>query len=239
MNTTLHHKKAQGAFLKQFDGLALAKSLLTTDSLLVGGSSARIDENSREHNMTNKPTAYNINEVTKIGNDFSSSDHNSSAKTFITAGGAIQLLKNLERLRDAIAGYVQKDDTSNHQDHIKTVPTFFKPKLESAELSESTRETFSRIGERARQEFIKEQISRAFQYNIPVSLDNVNFIKLSEEIDRYEFLLEEAKELGFYWDTTNYDPLALEQEISDHKEAQYHEREYMHNDYLSARRVAL
>jgi hypothetical protein len=56
---------------------------------------------------------------------------------------------------------------------------------------------------------------------------------------RYEFLLREAKDLGIYWDISEYDPVALEQEIEEHKESERRSNNLMYSDYYSSRRVAV
>ena len=43
---------------------------------------------------------------------------------------------------------------------VSNVPTFFESQIERTELSEETKETFARIGARARREFIEEQTAR-------------------------------------------------------------------------------
>jgi len=137
------------------------------------------------------------------------------AHGFFTAKQAIQVLINLESLKEAIAGYLQKNDTSELPNHIKTMPTFSEPNIERADLSESARNTFTHIGERARLRFIEEQTARASKYHIPINLDHVNFLELEQQIDEYEELLALARKQGIYWDTSIYDPLALAQALED------------------------
>lgn len=111
-------------------------------------------------------------------------------------------------------------------EHIRTVPTFFQPKIQPVELSDETKKTFDRIGSRVRKIFVEEQIKRADKYNIPYNAYTVNFLELCYKIDQYEMLLERAKEYGIYWDIYEYDPIALEQEI----EEQEHKASYEKND---------
>jgi len=85
----------------------------------------------------------------------------------ITPKDAMQGLANLEALKEALAIFFQKNSTKELSNNIKTVPTFFEPQVERVELSNDAKETFARIGARARREFIEEQIARAYQYNIP------------------------------------------------------------------------
>ena len=95
------------------------------------------------------------------------------------------------------------------------------------------------IGTRARNQFVKEQMKRADKYNVPYNCHTVNFLDLSYRINHYEMLLEEAKELGIYWEISDYDPVALEQEIENHKESERRSRDHMYSDYLHSRRVAV
>ena len=118
---------------------------------------------------------------------------------------------------------------------VSTVPMFFEPQVERLELSENTKETFARIGARARKEFIEEQIARAFQYNIPFDLENINILKLEQQIDAYEELLNETREQGIYWDILQYDPVALEQAIDDQESYYRMERNDLYSCFASTR----
>ena len=42
-----------------------------------------------------------------------------------------------------------------------------------------------------------------------------------QDIDKYEFLLKKAKDYCVDWDTSEYDPLALEQEIEEAEHLAY------------------
>ena len=52
-------------------------------------------------------------------------------------------------------------------------------------------------------------------YNIPYENYGDNYYGLMVDIDKYEFLLEKAKDYCVDWDTSEYDPIALEQEIEE------------------------
>ena len=112
----------------------------------------------------------------------------------ITPKDAMRGLANLEALKEALAIFFQKNSTKELSNNIKTVPTFFEPQVERVELSDDTKATFARIGARARREFIEEQTARAYQYNIPYDVHNVNFFELKQKIDKYEELLKKAKD---------------------------------------------
>ena len=126
----------------------------------------------------------------------------------------MQTLKNLEKLKEAHVIFEERN-AEELPENIKEVPSFFQASIERAELSASTKETFARIGARARREFIEQQSARAFQYNIPFNIQNVNFLELEQKIDEYEELLGKAREQGVSWDISQYDPVALSQAIDE------------------------
>jgi len=138
---------------------------------------------------------------------------------------------------------------------ITETPKFHEAKAESVELSQSAKETFTRIGERAttkslneqieearkhfKQTFAKQQTKRARKYNIPFDASNVDYHQLSRKIDQYEFLLDEAKRWDISWDIKIYDPVALEQELEEARSRYWGETRAMRSDYYSSRRVAV
>lgn len=213
LQITNNNDKAQETFLKQLEGLALARDILTSKNL---NKDAECDT------ITYKSTC-----------------ELSMPKDVITPKMAFQLLNNLEALKEAGKLYFQRNSQKALPDHISETPKFHEAKTESVELTDSAKETFTRIGARARKAFIEEQIERADKYNIPYDSSNVDFLKLSYEIDKYEMLLEEAKDLGIYWEISDYDPVALEQEIEACKESERKSRDLMYSDYLHSRRVTV
>ena len=214
LQITNNNNKAQETFLKQLEGLALARGILTAKNL---NKDAECDT------MTYKSTSCELSMTKKV----------------ILPTEAMQLLSNLEALKEAGKTYFQRNSQKALPDHISETPKFHESKEDKVELSDSTKETFTRIGARARKAFIKEQMARADKYNIPYDCYNVNFLELSYKIDQYEMLLEEAKDLGIYWEISEYDPIALEQEIEAHKESERRSRDAMYSDYLYSRRVAV
>jgi hypothetical protein len=138
---------------------------------------------------------------------------------------------------------------------ITETPKFHEAKSEPVELSTSTKETFTRISERAKaksldeqieearvhfkQTFAKEQTRRARKYNIPFDASNVDYHQLSRKIDQYEFLLDEAKRWDISWDIKIYDPVALEQELEEARARYWGETRAVRSDYYSSRRVAV
>ena len=164
------------------------------------------------------------------------------------------LSKKLVALKEAIQLSNKPINTSQTNNITKT-PKFCEAKTESVELSQSAKETFARIGERARskslneqieearahfkQTFTKEQTRRARKYNIPFDAKTVDYHELSRKIDEYEFLLDEAKRWDISWDIKVYDPVALEQELEEARNRYWGEPRAMRSDYYSSVGVAL
>ena len=153
----------------------------------------------------------------------------------ITPKGAMQGLANLEALKEALTIFFQKNSTKELSNNIKTVLTFFEPQVERVELSNDAKETFAMIGARARREFIKEQTARADKYNIPYDAHNVNFLELSQKIDEYEELLKKAKDYCIDWDTSEYDPVALHQEIEEQERRASYENDDLYAYFVHSR----
>lgn len=212
LQITNNNNKAQETFLKQLEGLALARDILTSKNLNKDAECDTITYKSCEVTMTKK---------------------------VILPNEAMQLLSNLEALKEAGKVYFQRNNKKALPDNISEFPKFHEAKEEKLDLSASAKKTIDRIGARARKAFIKEQMARADKYNIPYDCYNVNFLELSYKIDQYEMLLEEAKDLGIYWEISDYDPVALEQEIESYKESERRSRDLMYSDYLHSRRVTV
>jgi hypothetical protein len=141
------------------------------------------------------------------------------AKESLKRGGfgtkeAMQVLSNLEAGREANAIFKQRSSQVLPANITETLK-FHKTKNESTELPTSAKETFARISLRAREDFIEEQIERASLYNIPYKSYGDDYYRLMFDIDHYEYLLEKAKDYCVDWDTSEYDPIALEQELEE------------------------
>jgi hypothetical protein len=147
-------------------------------------------------------------------------------KMLLSPKEVAQIFSNLEQLRQAVK-ISNESQAVKLPANIKEVPKFHEAKDEPVELSASSRDTFARIGERAREAFIEEQIERVNFYNIPYETYGDNYYQLMQDIDQYEYLLEKAKDHCVDWDTSEYDPVALEQAID---EAEYNA--YMHDQEL-------
>ena len=175
-------------------------------------------------------------------------------KMLLPTKEAVQAFSNLEQLREAIKIYNERQAVKLPT-NITETPKFHEAKTESVELSQSAKETFARIGERARskslneqieearahfkQTFTKEQTRRARKYNIPFDAKTVDYHELSRKIDEYEFLLDEAKRWDISWDIKVYDPVALEQELEEARNRYWGEPRAMRSDYYSSVGVAL
>jgi len=135
-------------------------------------------------------------------------------KMLLPTKEVVQVFSNLEQLRQAVK-ISNKRQVSKLPDNLTELPKFHEAKTESLELPESAKETFARIVIRVREEFIEEQIERANFYNISYELYGDNYYQLMQDIDQYEYLLEKAKDYCIDWDTSEYDPVALEQAIDE------------------------
>lgn len=146
-------------------------------------------------------------------------------KNLLTPREAIQVFSNLEAAREANEIFKQRSAQSLPT-NIAETPKFHESKTENLELSDSVKETFARIGVRVREAFIEEQIERANLYNIPYETYGDNYYQLMQDIDQYEYLLEKAKDYCVDWDTSEYDPVALEQLIEEAEHNAYlHDQE--------------
>lgn len=148
---------------------------------------------------------------------------------------SMQLLSNMETLKEALLIQLER---SSLPENITTKPVLSKIEKQTApELSDSTCKTFARIGVRAREAFIEDQIERAIAYNIPYENYKDDYYRLMQDIDQYEFLLEKAKEYCVDWDISEYDPLALEQEIEEAEHLAYLQNQEINYYYAITRGV--
>ena len=146
-------------------------------------------------------------------------------KMLLSSKEAVQLFSNLEQLRQAVK-ISNERQVAKLPDNITELPKFHEAKTEILELPESAKETFARIITRAKEAFIEEQIERARLYNIPYENYGDNYYGLMVDIDNYEYLLEKAKDYCVDWDTSEYDPVALEQLIEEAEHNAYlHDQE--------------
>jgi hypothetical protein len=136
-------------------------------------------------------------------------------KMLLPTKEAVQVFSNLEQLRKAVKIFNERQGKEQLPANITEAPKFHEAKGQSVELSVSARDTFARIGERAREAFIEEQIERASLYNIPYENYGDNYYQLMVDIDKYEYLLAKAKDYCVDRDISEYDLVALEQAIEE------------------------
>lgn len=134
-------------------------------------------------------------------------------KMLLSNKEAAQVFSNLEQAKEAVRIFNERQRKEELPANITEAPKFHGNKAQIVELSQSTKETFDRINERAREAFREQQIERASFYNIPYKSYGENYYQLMVDIDKYEYLLEKAKDYCVDWDISEYDLLALEQEI--------------------------
>jgi hypothetical protein len=207
------------------------------------------------HNSNNsalsKDTIFGASNHTSINSVFSST---SSLEDISVAKAKEALSKKLVALKEAIQ-LSNKPINTALPNNITETPIFHQAKNESVELSDSAKETFARIGERAatksldeqieearanfKQTFAKQQTKRARKYNIPFDAETIDYHQLSRKIDQYEFLLDEAKRWDISWDIKIYDPVALEQELEEARSRYWGETRAVRSDYYSSREVAV
>ena len=158
-------------------------------------------------------------------------------KMLLPTKEAVQVFSNLEQLREAVKIYNERTPKEQLPASITEAPKFHEAKGLSVELSDFSRGTFARIGERAREAFREEQIERAMFYNIPYKSYNDNYYQLMVDIDKYEYLLEKAKDYCVDWDISEYDPLALEQTIEEAEHNAYLQDQELHSYFSLTRGV--
>jgi hypothetical protein len=159
-------------------------------------------------------------------------------KNLLAPTEAMQVLSNLEAAKEATEIFNERNNVKLPANIIET-PKFHEVKSESVELSDSVKETFARIGARAREAFVEEQIERSNLYNIPYENYGDDYYRLMQDIDQYEFLLEKADELNINWDNSEYDPIALEQLIEEREEQARNEINELRWGYYASRGVTV
>jgi len=180
--------------------------------------------------------ALNQTSINSVFNSASSLEEVSVAKAretlrkmLLPTKEAVQVFSNLEQLREAVKIYNERTPKEQLPDNITEASKFHEPLDNQIENARK----------QVQESFARRQVARAKKYNVPYSFYTVDIYELSKEIDRYEFLLMEAKDLGIYWDISEYDPVALEQEIEEYKESERRSNNLMYSDYFYSRRVAV
>ena len=183
---------------------------------------AKIDSSNNESFNMNQQEAISVSKAKEV-------------LTIISPKESLQALANFETLKAALRLYFQRNNTEESSGNIATVPSFYEPQIDRVDLSQSAKETFTRIGKRVRKEFIEEQIARADKYNIPYNAYTVNFLELKQKIDEYEELLKEAKDYCIDWDKLEYDPVALCQEIEEQERRASYENDDLYSYFVQSR----
>lgn len=78
-------------------------------------------------------------------------------------------------------------------------------------------------------------IAKANKYSIPYDEEAINLLELIELVDEYELLLAEAEEYNINWDISQYDPIALTQEIDYVRRSETEGNNDLNRDYLESR----
>ncbi len=102
--------------------------------------------------------------------------------------------------------------------------------------------TFERLAKSANDRMFdsergQELLFKAEQYNMPIDRNNIDWLQLIDDIDQYESLLEEARELGIEWDESEYDPIPLEQEIEEVRHINFADSRAILSSFYSSRGV--
>lgn len=98
-------------------------------------------------------------------------------KNLLAPTEAMQMLSNLEAAKEATEIFNQRNNVKLPA-NITETPKFHEAKSESIELSDSAKETFTRIGARAREAFIEDQIERAIVYGFVAQIKYLLYFPL-------------------------------------------------------------
>ena len=72
---------------------------------------------------------------------------------------------------------------------------------------------------------------------MPVDRKDIDWLQLIDDVEQYETLLSEARDVGVIWDETEYDPLPLQQEIEDARHRNFAENSLMFANFYASRGV--
>jgi hypothetical protein len=107
---------------------------------------------------------------------------------------------------------------------------------------DSARAAMARMAKRSYQKMLEsdrreEYLLKAAKYNIniPYEENYINWLELIDIIDEYELLLAEAEGYNINWDISQYDPVALTQEIEYIRRSETEGRNDIQRDYLESR----
>ena len=198
---------------------------ILTLPLCQGGKNHDKSNNSVKHG-TIEPVTFKLSTVSGLEELSVAKAIETLKKILLSTKEVVQVFSNLEQAKLAVKIFNERKTKEQLPTNITEDPKFHEAKSESVELSDSAKEIFARIGEKAREVFIEEQIKRAMFYNITYKSYGENYYRLMLDIDKYEYLLEKAKDYCVDWDTSEYDPVALEQLIEEAEHNAYlHDQE--------------
>lgn len=83
----------------------------------------------------------------------------------------------------------------------------------------------------------QELLSKAEEYNIPYDKENIDWLKLSNDIENYEEVIARAAVYGIDWKNFEYDIMAIEDEINNIEIAESNYTREARRDYYSSRLV--
>jgi hypothetical protein len=120
-------------------------------------------------------------------------------------------------------------------------PQFFTAKPYLPEITPELRATLSRLEAEFHNKLKPHQIAvkeKAMEYGIDTAINiedlaKAQWSKLSEDVYQWEDMLEVALDLNIEWNESNYDPVALEQEIENVKHEAWQEVNTMRTEYCA------
>jgi hypothetical protein len=135
----------------------------------------------------------------------------------------------------------------NENNMTNNKPTAFESVCRAQEALGGIRElpsegTFERLADSTHNKMFdskrgQELLFKAEQYNMPVDRKNIDWLQLIDQIEEYETLLSEARDVGVIWDETEYDPLPLQQEIEEAIHRNVTENSLMFANFYASRGV--
>jgi len=146
---------------------------------------------------------------------------------------------DIKAISSDIADEITEQPTTSN---ISEAPTFHTPTVKLPEVTDEMQATFSRLSAEACKRAIISESAQdvldiaddygiSYKYGIQYT---DKFTELKDKVSQWEYLLAEALDWCIYWDKSEYDPLALRQEIEDAQHASYLENRDMSSCFNSA-----
>ena len=141
-------------------------------------------------------------------------------------------------------GIIALNTCENSMSKIQTKPNFHSNNVDirtdfnqsvyevAASLMRLSEQSYNKMFESARG---AELLEKADEYNIPYTSGSINWLDLIDEIASYETLLEEANDYNIDWDTSEYDPVGLEQEIEYCVRQEIAAKKDLYSDFFATR----